>query len=1097
MKAPILESKLRPVTNGHLLYRERLVDQLSKNESKRLLVIEAHSGSGKSTLAAQFLKSRSLESAWYNLDAYDQDPALFFDYLTMAIRGVCPGFCQGPESRSATSVEGWTSFIQELQDRVKQPLFVVLDNFECINGSKGVNRFLVYLVQHLPALVHLMILTCQRPHFSLSHLRLSNDLCVLRASDLAFTLDEALRAFQEVYGTALPESVVRRIVEDTDGWAMALGFIGHNAAGREVATRMRRRSGPEAYKEDMYEYFLEEVLKSVPLRIRELMISSALLPLLSAIELKGYLGPENAELLLKSIRRSNMPVSAINGGTGSFKYNNLFRKFLLNKLYEQKPEFEVAQLLRQAAQCLEKNYPLEAIEHYLSAGEVEKAVAMLEKVGWDLLRQGRFETLKVLLNRVPLEERGHNPVMYYYLGRIQEIHGDVEGARAYYQQAMEGLGDEAQDAKAACKARLGILEYKMDRFREARKIFDGALAHLEKADIREDIAKRLISTHANLAKVYCKLEEMQKTSEHLRQAQSFFDLYGKPEDEVVLLQARTQECVLTGRFPEVLRLGNRGKDLCRKFGFERAIPIFNHYLAFAHTYMGDFQEARVLAENGLALLREQGVEDCINGALLAGLGHCQLAGGDLQNAVRTFQESTNLFKKTHNFCGQFWNDSALSLLAARQGDLSEAWDYWRKMERNSRELALPLQHAMTLIVEALLSAMEQGREKTVEKLGRARRYLNRSGQRMSVFHGIILMIKAYEIIGRHDLAGETFLENISPGEPSKYYYAVHYELEWFLPFFSRLMQKNPDLSQLWAGVMPGPSRSGVADVGTKVSTVPVHTQDASDGHVDLHFYVLGPFRVTANGRAVPLERSPSKKALTLLRYLFFKRHEGGVVLDEALELLWPEMDPRVTRSNLRVILSMLRKVFRRPGNGSQDFPNLIREGNKLKLSLGKSGWSDVDEFMNQVKLAGYKEKRNLWSEALKHYEKIVDLYRGDFLSEELYADWCAMERQYLKDQYVTSLMRMVHCYEQLGNPAEAIGALYRVLKMDKYREDAYQRLMALCASSGRKGEMTRAYGLCRKAIEEDLNMELSVDTRNLYARLSSRAGQGANGSLLA
>jgi DNA-binding SARP family transcriptional activator len=447
-----------------------------------------------------------------------------------------------------------------------------------------------------------------------------------------------------------------------------------------------------------------------------------------------------------------------------------------------------------------------------------------------------------------------------------------------------------------------------------------------------------------------------------------------------------------------------------------------------------------------------------------------------------------LFKKSFNFCGQFWNDFNLCNLATRQGSLSEAWDYCRSMERNSRQLALPLQQAMTLIVEALLSAMEQVPEKTTRNLSKAKALLERSQQRMSVFHGRILAIKAYETIGRRGVAEEILLKNISPDEPKNYYAAIHFELSWFLPFVERVMQKHPEQRSVWNEVIRHLSPYGTTKIGNTHPRVATHKPRSTVGEVDLHFCSLGTFRVTANGWPVPLERCASKRALTLLRYLFFKRNEGGVLLDEAMELLWPETDPTTSRSYLRVALSMLRKVFRKEGEASEGFPNLCRDGNKLMLSLGKKGWSDVDELMSQVKLAGYKEKKDLWSEALKHYEKIQELYRGDFLSEELYADWCAMEREYLKDQYTTSLMRMVHCHEELGNLADAISILYRVLKADKYREDAYQKLMALCARSGRKGEMLRAYTLCKKAIEEDLNMELSSDTTALYARFCRQLG---------
>jgi DNA-binding SARP family transcriptional activator len=147
-------------------------------------------------------------------------------------------------------------------------------------------------------------------------------------------------------------------------------------------------------------------------------------------------------------------------------------------------------------------------------------------------------------------------------------------------------------------------------------------------------------------------------------------------------------------------------------------------------------------------------------------------------------------------------------------------------------------------------------------------------------------------------------------------------------------------------------------------------------------------------------------------------------------------------------------------------------------------------------LAGYKEKRNLWGEAAIHYEKTVELYRGDFLSEELYADWCYMEREYLRDQFLTALMRMAGCYERTGNLDKSISTLYHLLKIDKYREDAYRRLMTLCATVGRKGEMLRLYNLCEKAIEEDLNLELSLDTRELYKELASHMERNSSAESL-
>lgn len=560
-------AKLHPPVHGNLLFRERLLDQLSQNASKKVFLIDGCAGSGKTVLALQFLNTLDLEPAWISLDQHDRDPALFFAYLTAAIRSLCPGFGQELGFRTVTSVETWASFLHALQNRIEKPLYIVLDNFECINGAAEVNEFLSYLIQHLPYSVHIVFLCSRTPRFSLRNYGLSNGLCHLKASDLAFTVDEALQLFEEGFGGSMSPSAVRSILDETEGWTLALVLMGQHMRNREAFRKNRKFAAPQKHYDAIHEYFLEDVLKPLPGRMGELMVSSALLPFLSPNELRLYMGSENAEVLLSHFRGSNVPIFPLSAGSETFRYHKMFRRFLLDNANERKSDADLTHLHRQAGSSLKRNYPVEAIDHYLSVGDVAEAMAILEKLGSDLLRQGRYDTLKMLVNKIPLEK-----------GRVQE-------------------------------------------------------------------------------------------------------------------------------------------------------------------------------------------------------------------GVRTLQESTTLFKKSFNFCGQFWNEFNLCMLLTRQGNLSEAWECWKSMERNSRQLALPLQQAMTLIVDALLSAMEQAPEKTIGNLSKAKALLKGSQQRMSVFHGHILSLKAYETIGRRDLAEETFLESISPDDPKHYCAAIHFELHWFLPFVERVMQK--------------------------------------------------------------------------------------------------------------------------------------------------------------------------------------------------------------------------------------------------------------------------------------------------------------------
>ena len=1091
MDTPVLATKFRPAVHPRVLQRDRLLKGLTKNSSKKLILLVSYPGAGKATLMAQWLASQTCRYVWYNLDKYDQDPSTFFHHLVRAIQEKSPGFLHAMEPSALSAPRLWPAFVQELQEKICDPFFIVFADYECVQGAKPVGQFVNYLLQHQPPLVHLAILSTQTPKFHLTHHRLRGDLFHLKTEDLAFTSGEAFALFTEVFRLGVSRSTADQIARETEGWALALSLCGHSMtvqdpAGEKPSCRFNRE-----YKEDLHAYFLEDILKSQSEEVQDLLLCSALLPFISFDELRNFLGQSEGELLLRAITESGIPIAPVNGGAGIYRYHGLFRDFILNRLQGRKSEQEVTCLYGRAARFLRNQYPVEAVELYMKAGEPAEAVSLLEDLGWALLRKGQYETLKTLLKPIPPRRRAANPVLNYFMGRIREIYGEVEEAQAFYQKALGQLSDDSLSMKAACEERLGIIEIKMDRFSEADRILCQTLDRLEKSEIRRETVKRLIACHSNLAKTYSKLEEGDKSNRHLKRARSLFDLYGEPPDKATLVQAEALEAVVTGRFQEALALGVEGKDLCWQSGFEARVPLFDHYLSFANLYLGHFAEAGALAEEGLAILQRHGVRDNVYGALRSDLGHCALAAGQVEEGIQGLRESTAVFHANQNFCGQFWNDCALCLLAARQGGLSEAWDYWRKMERNSRKLSLPMQHAMTLTAEAYLSSLEEAPDKTMERLSEAKPFLARSRQKMSVLQALVLAIRSYLNIGRDDLAEETFTNVVNPGDLRESYYSLHYDLHWFSSFAERLRKGSFPFDVTLASV---PLPSGPVDPAGSPSVTqqgPASGFAARHGLLDLKVCALGPFRILVNGWEIPLAQCPSKKALTLIKYLFLKRHASGVLLDEALELLWPGMDPEATRSNLRVILSMLRKVFRKPGAEVNGFANLAREGNRLVLGLGENGWTDVDEFMGQVKLAAYKEKMTLWSEAMTHYENILSLYQGDFLADEPYAEWCYLEREYLRDQYLGALIRKADCHERSADLSEAISTLYRLLKVDMYREDAYQRLMRLCFSAGRKGELVRAYELCRKSIQDDLGLPLSADTLALCKEFSIGTGKRA------
>src|SRR5579864_324846 len=75
-----------------LIDRPRLVGLAERAEGKRLTVIKAPAGFGKTSLALAWfarLRANGAQVAWLSLDAEDDEPARFLNYLAHALRHAC------------------------------------------------------------------------------------------------------------------------------------------------------------------------------------------------------------------------------------------------------------------------------------------------------------------------------------------------------------------------------------------------------------------------------------------------------------------------------------------------------------------------------------------------------------------------------------------------------------------------------------------------------------------------------------------------------------------------------------------------------------------------------------------------------------------------------------------------------------------------------------------------------------------------------------------------------------------------------------------------------------------------------------------------
>lgn len=243
--------------------------------------------------------------------------------------------------------------------------------------------------------------------------------------------------------------------------------------------------------------------------------------------------------------------------------------------------------------------------------------------------------------------------------------------------------------------------------------------------------------------------------------------------------------------------------------------------------------------------------------------------------------------------------------------------------------------------------------------------------------------------------------------------------------------------------------------------------------VDVH--MLGAFNLTIQDLKLKL---PSSRGLSVLKYLLL-HHKQKVGRELLMDVFWPDAEPETARNNLNVAMHSLRKALR----SIIFLPVIIFEDGAYGLESNLQVWLDVEEFEKCVKAGQRLEARDQLTSAVSEYETAISLYQGDFLEQNLYEEWTVLERERLRMAYLDTLDRLSQIYFSQERYAACITVCQLILAHDHCREDAHCLLMRCYSRQGQYHLARRQYQICVDALEIELEVEPSPETKLLYERI--------------
>lgn len=286
-------------------------------------------------------------------------------------------------------------------------------------------------------------------------------------------------------------------------------------------------------------------------------------------------------------------------------------------------------------------------------------------------------------------------------------------------------------------------------------------------------------------------------------------------------------------------------------------------------------------------------------------------------------------------------------------------------------------------------------------------------------------------------------------------------------------------------VVPAEAREKQDDDGVAV----VFLRDAGGAVRDvattlpLRIFTLGQFGLAVAGEGLKVEGWKRKQAAVVLKCLASQLGRP-VHRERLIEWLWPEADAARGWDRLKVTISFLRAKLR-AGGAMEDTIETVGQSYLLRCD---AVWVDSDEFISSVAAGWGHLKAGNRPEARVRFEEAQSLYRGEYLEDEPYAEWCAEERERLREIYLELLAGMVKCYAEDGQFMEAAQVCRTALANDPCRESFLRALLENLVNLGHSDAAEAQFRSWRRNLDEAYGLTPTHETLQVYQDLIGARG---------
>ncbi len=405
-----------------------------------LVVVSASAGSGKTTLLLQWAERETRPYSWLQLDvALNNPPALATSFAAALaqVAPVDPGIARWASLGAPPLRERILPSLQASLQKAS-PFLFVLDDAHLLS-NKASWEIIEALFRAFPAGAQLVLGARTEPELPLARLKAAGRLLEIGGPDLAFSTGETAELLK-LRGLDADEETAVALQEATEGWAAGISLA---ALACDQPCTMDWVSAIHGGQRDIARYLTAEVLERQSRSVRDFLLETSILKLLSESSCRAVTGRTDAGHLLARLHRENLFVCSLDNIGERYRYHHLFAELLQAEL-RRRDGVRLPELHRRAAAWSEEREDFEgAIRHWLAGREMTRAAQVICQAFFLYSSDARFETIRRWLELLTDEQIRSSADLTLIAGWVASMTDDSPRGRSWRNAALTAPMDDS------------------------------------------------------------------------------------------------------------------------------------------------------------------------------------------------------------------------------------------------------------------------------------------------------------------------------------------------------------------------------------------------------------------------------------------------------------------------------------------------------------------------------------------------------------------------------------------------------------------------------------------------------------------------------